>query len=314
MGTPAFANPSLLKLHDSKHQVVAIVTGLDKPVGRGRKVEPPPVKRLALELGYPVLQPASLKEERFQSHVKDMAADVFVVVAFRILPKTLLDIPPLGVVNLHPSLLPRYRGAAPIQHALLAGDTMTGVTIIALTPQIDAGDMLLQREHPIRPEDDFGTLSERLAHVGADLLLDAIDGLERGEIIPQPQPQLGEGEVPGAPKIVPADLIIHWDRSAETIANQIRAFSPKPGAITFLDGLRLKLFKPTVSQGRGEPGEILGVSHGRLCLGTSAGVVEVAEVQLEGRRRMTADEFARGTPLGSGKFLGQDTSNCSDHD
>lgn len=314
MGTPAFAIPSLLKLHESRHQVVAVVTGLDKPVGRGRKVEPPPTKRLALELGYPVLQPPSLKEDRFQSHLRDMAADLFVVVAFRILPTALLNIPPLGVINLHPSLLPRYRGAAPIQHTLLAGEMMTGVTIISITPEIDAGDILLQQETPILPQDDFGSLSERLAILGADLLLDAVNGLEKGEITPQPQAALEVGEVPKAPKLVPADFVIHWDHAAKTIADRIRAFSPKPGALTFLDGQRLKLFQPTISESRGEPGQVLGVSHGRLCIGTSAGVLEVAEVQLEGRRRMTVDEFLRGTPLSPGKFLGQETANRSDHD
>ena len=314
MGTPAFATPALLKLHDSRHQIVAVVTGLDKPVGRGRKVEPPPAKRCARELGYPVLQPPSLKDERFQSHLRDLAADLFVIVAFRILPTALLEIPPLGVVNLHPSLLPRYRGAAPIQHALLAGESNTGVTIISLTPQIDAGDVLLQREHPIHPEDDFGTLSERLAHLGADLLVEAVDGLEQGDIIPQPQIVLQEGAAPKAPKLVPEDFVIHWDRPAQAIANQIRAFSPKPGAMTFLDGQRLKLFQPAISSGQGEPGQVLGISQGRLRIGTRSDVLEVAEVQLAGRRRMTIDEFTRGTPLETGKLLGPESTTRSDHD
>jgi len=286
-----------------------VVTGQDKPVGRarqgrGRKVESPPVKHLAEELGYPALQPASLKDSRFQSNLADMAADLFVVVAFRILPDALLSIPPRGAVNLHPSLLPKYRGAAPIQHCLLAGETVTGVTTIALTSRIDAGATLLQREYPIRPDDDYGSLAERLAHVGADLLVETLDGLEAGTITPRPQAELITGKEPKAPKITPADLVIHWDRSAKAIANQIRAFSPRPGAATFLDGQRLKLFAAAAVEGKGEPGAVLGVSHGRLQLGTSGGVLEVAEVQLEGRRRMTVEEFLRGTDLRPGKVFG----------
>ncbi|UCH63077.1 MAG: methionyl-tRNA formyltransferase [Fidelibacterota bacterium] len=305
MGTPEFANPSLQKLHQSSHQVVAVVTGQDKPFGRGRKEEPPPVKRLADKLSYPVLQPASLKDSRFQSHLTDMAVDLFVVVAFRILPDALLLIPPRGAVNLHPSLLPRYRGAAPIQHCLLAGDKITGVTTIALTPQVDAGDILLQREHPIHPEDDFGSLSEKLADFGADMLVETLDGLEQGEIFPRPQAELATGESPIAPKIKPADLVIRWDRPAKAIADQTRAFSPKPGAATFLDGRRLKLFAATAISGEGEPGVMLGVSQGRLQVGTGDGVLAVSEVQIEGRRRMTIDEFLRGTRIEPGSILGQ---------
>lgn len=304
MGTPEFANPSLHKLHHSSHQVVAVVTGLDKPVGRGRKVEPPPVKRLAAELGYPILQPDSLKDSRFHSHLVDMAADLFVVVAFKILPDALLSIPPRGAVNLHPSLLPRYRGAAPIQHCLLAGETVTGITTIAITSRIDAGDILLQREYPIYREDDFGTLSERLAHLGADLLVETLDGLEGGKITPHPQAEAGGGELPRAPKITPADLMIRWDHPATAIANRIRAFSPRPGAATLIKGRRLKLYNGTAAGGEGEPGVVLGVSQGRLQVGTNRGILEVAEVQLEGRRRMTVDEFLRGSHLEPGVVLG----------
>ncbi len=318
MGTPEFANPSLQKLHQSSHQVVAVVTGQDKPVGRarggrGRKVEPPPVKRLAGNLGYPLLQPASLKDDRFQSHLADMAADLLVIVAFRILPDALLSIPPRGAVNLHPSLLPGYRGAAPIQHCLLAGETITGVTTIALTPQIDAGDILLQREHPINPLDDFGSLSEKLAHFGADLLVETLDGLEKEKITPRLQTEPGAGEVPTAPKIKPADLIIHWDRPVKAIANQVRAFSPGPGAATFLDGRRLKLFDATAIDGEGEPGVVLGVSQARLQVGAGDGVLAVAELQIEGRRRMAIDEFLRGTHVEPGMVLGQEVDGHPRH-
>jgi methionyl-tRNA formyltransferase len=296
MGTPAFAEPTLRQLHFSQHQVVSVVTGLDKPVGRGKRIEPPPVKRLA--------QPASLKDESFYSHIADMAADVLVVVAFRILPDSLLTLVPHGAINLHPSLLPKYRGAAPIQHCLLNGETTTGITTIALTPMIDAGDILLQRNCDVLPNDDFGSLSERLAQLGAELVVDTLDGMERDDIIPRPQSRLVEGDIPGAPKIKPEDYIIRWTDSAAAIRNQIRAFSPKPGAATLFKGQRMKLFKAEVNHGRGEPGEILQIDQGRLQIGTGEGILAVSEAQMEGRRRMKVDELIRGTALPLGTLLG----------
>jgi len=305
MGTPEFAEPSLQKLHQSSHQIVAVVTGPDKPAGRGRKIQAPPVKSLAQALGYPVLQPTRLKESRFLSHIADMMADILVVVAFRILPDPLLSIPPKGAINLHPSLLPKYRGAAPIQHCLLAGESITGVTTISLTPEVDAGDILMQREVPIYPTDDFGSLADRLAHLGADLLLETLDHLENDQITPQPQSALSMEKPPPAPKITPEDLIIHWNQPAHVIVNQIRAFSPKPGAYSFVQGKRLKLFGAVAQESEGKPGEILGASHNRLRIGTADGILEVAEVQSEGKRRMPVDEFLRGTPLDPGIILGQ---------
>jgi methionyl-tRNA formyltransferase len=283
---------------------VSVVTGLDKPVGRGKRIEPPPVKRLAQEFGYPILQPASLKDESFYSHIADMAADVLVVVAFRILPDSLLTLVPHGAINLHPSLLPKYRGAAPIQHCLLNGETTTGITTIALTPMIDAGDILLQRNCDVLPNDDFGSLSERLAQLGAELVVDTLDGMERDDIIPRPQSRLVEGDIPGAPKIKPEDYIIRWTDSAAAIRNQIRAFSPKPGAATLFKGQRMKLFKAEVNHGRGEPGEILQIDQGRLQIGTGEGILAVSEAQMEGRRRMKVDELIRGTALPLGTLLG----------
>jgi len=304
MGTPLFAGPSLQSIHESKHRVLAVVTGEDKPAGRGRKPQPPPVKRLALELGYPVLQPAGLKDESFLNQLRSLEADLFVVVAFRILPDILLRIPRMGAVNLHPSLLPRYRGAAPMQHCLLNGDTVTGVTTIALSAKIDAGDILLQREYPIEPEDDYGSLSERLALAGAELLAETLDGLEAGTITPRAQglPEAGPGA--RAPKITPEDQRIHWDRPARDIANQTRAFAPKPGAYTFINGKRLKLFKTAPVQGQGAPGTITKLSPEQMEVGTGDGLLAVAEVQLEGRRRMTVYEFLRGMTLEEGTILG----------
>ncbi|MFC1484511.1 methionyl-tRNA formyltransferase [Candidatus Neomarinimicrobiota bacterium] len=304
MGTPAFAEPTLRQLHFSHHHVVSVVTGLDKPVGRGQRVKSPPVKRLAQDLEYPILQPARLKDEAFYSQLVDLAADILVVVAFRILPDSLLTLTPHGAINLHPSLLPRYRGAAPIQHCLLNDETTTGITTIALTPTIDAGNILLQRNCDILPNDDFGSLSERLAQLGAELVVDTLDRIEREEIIPQPQSSLVEGDIPSAPKLKPEDYIIRWKDSAAAIRNQIRAFSPKPGAATLFEGQRMKIFKTEVNHGHGEPGEILQIDQGQLQIGTGEGILTVSEVQLEGRRRMNVDDFLRGTVIPPGTRLG----------
>lgn len=304
MGTPQFANPSLQKLHESSHQVVAVVSGPDKPVGRGRKLAFPPVKALARELGYPVLQPGSLKDHQFQTQLKELAAHVFVVVAFRILPDSLLAIPPGGAVNLHPSLLPKYRGAAPLQHCLLNGDSVTGVTTIALTHQVDAGNILLQLEYTIDPQEDMGALSNRMAQLGGDLVVETLDGIENQTITPRPQGEPAAGEPAAAPKIMPADQVIHWDRPARDLANQTRAFSPKPGAYTQLDGKRLKLFNTRATPGRGKPGVVTAMDQGRMEVGTAEGLLAVKELQIEGRRRMTVDEFLRGGHLEPGTLLG----------
>ena len=309
MGTPEFANPSLQLLHESSHQVVAVVTSRDKPVGRGsrsrgRAVSSHPVEQLAVGLGYPVLQPKRLKDEVFQSQLADMALDLLVVVAFRILPRSLLAIPVRGAVNLHPSLLPRYRGAAPIQHCLLAGDTITGVSTTMMSMDIDAGGILLQRQHPIRTDDDFGSLSLQLARLGAELLTETLDKMELGEISPTPQAAVSPGSQALAPKITPDDLLIRWERPAQAIVNQIRAFSPKPGAATFWYGQRLKLFGAKAADGQGDPGVVQGVTQGRLVIGTADGQLEVAEVQFEGRQRMGVEAFLRGADLQPGMALG----------
>ena len=302
MGTPAFAVPALQQIATSDHQLVAVVTGLDKRAGRGRKPTPTPVKSAAAELGYPIIQPPDLRDAVFHTHLRGLAADLFVVVAFRILPDAVLAIPPRGAINLHPSLLPAYRGAAPIRHALLNGDEQTGITIIALTRDIDAGDMLLQRSAPIRPADDHGSLSARLALEGATLLLETIDGLANGSIIPRPQ----DPSAPSlpAPKIVPADQQIDWRRPAAEIVNRIRAFSPTPGAVTTLAGKGLKLFAAAAGDGQGTPGAVLAAGDW-LEVAAGTGSVRITELQIEGRRRLQAAVYFRGAPLELGRFLGQ---------
>lgn len=265
---------------------------------------PPPVKLLAIDLGLPVLQPPTLKEEGFRSNLTDMAADVIVVVAFRILPRSVLAIPEKGAVNLHPSLLPRYRGAAPIRHCLMAGETITGVTTTMMTMDIDAGNILLQQRQPIEPEDDYGALSRKLAQLGAEVLTASLDQLGSGELTPRPQEQLPSGREYAAPKIKPEDWVIQWERSARDISNQVRAFSPTPGATTLWQGRRLKLFRPGTRAETGEPGVVQGVNEGRLRIGTGDGVLEVEELQIEGRRRMSVEAFLKGTTFEAGTAFG----------
>ncbi len=303
LGTPDFAIPALQRLHQSSHQLVAVVTGLDKPAGRGRKTKSPPVKHQARELGYPVLQPARLREPAFLEQVAAFAVDLLVVVAFRILPDSLLEIIPRGAINLHPSLLPKYRGAAPIQHCLLNGEKVTGITTIVLTNRIDAGNILLQREEPIAPQDDFGSLSERLARKGAQLLVESLDGLERGTIQPKPQTEAPNQPPTAAPKIKPDDLVINWHAPATRIVNQVRAFSPAPGAFTSLEGQRLKIFNARIASGSGAPGVVLDTNGGRLEIATGKGSLQVAAVQLEGRRRLSVMDFLRGRQLAVGQLL-----------
>ncbi len=301
MGNPAFAVPALRAIHLSTHQLVAVVTGPDKPAGRGRQLRPTPVKEVALELGYPALQPADLSAPDFHGQLRDLKPDLIVVLAFKFLPDEVLQIPPMGAINLHPSLLPAYRGAAPIRHALMQGETVTGVTTIAISSRIDAGDICLQREVAIEADDDHGSLSDRLAAIGADLLVETIDGLETGSLKPRPQ-----GEDPGkrrAPKIGPADMHIDWSQPSANIVNRIRAFSPAPGAVTQLNGKRLKIFSAETGTGQGRPGLVLR-QNGQLEVAALSGSVRCKLVQLEGKQRMATADFLKGTPVAAETRLG----------
>ena len=301
MGNPAFAVPALHAIDQSAHQLVAVVTGPDKPSGRGRRMNPPPVKEVAESLGYPVLQPPDLEAPQFHSQLRDMSADLFVVLAFRILPDAVLDIPPGGAINLHPSLLPAYRGAAPIRHALIRGEKITGLTTIAIGSRIDAGDILLQREELIREADDYGSLSGRLSAAGAGLLVETLDALAAGSLTPRSQDD--DSGVPRAPRIGPEDMIIDWNQAARDIVNRIRAFDPAPGAATKLQGKRLKLFSASAGTGSGRPGLILERTD-LLEVATLDGSVQCGIVQIEGKQRMPAANFLRGQRPEKGTVLG----------
>lgn len=307
MGTPELAVVCLETLRRAPAiELVAVVTQPDRPKGRDLKPQPPPVKEAALRAGLPVLQPESVREETFLEQVRAWRPDVIVVAAFgQILPPALLALPRLGCVNVHASLLPKYRGAAPIQWALLNDERETGVTILKMDAGLDTGDILAQRAAPIHPEDNAATLHDRLAQLGAQLLVETLPAYAAGRIQPRPQP--GEG-VSHAPKLRREDGRIDWRLPARAIWNRIRAFTPWPGAFTYLPGephpQLLKIWEAAVTSGRGAPGEILSADHSGIVVACGQDALRVTILQREGGRRLGAQEFLAGHPLRPGARLG----------
>lgn len=278
-----------------------MVTAPDRPRGRGMKLQPSEVKALAVAEGIPVLQPPTLRSEEAEEALRALEADVFVVVAYGlILPKPVLDIPPLGCINLHFSWLPRWRGAAPVQWALLEGDPSSGVAIMQMDPGLDTGPVLQMVEEPIGPDDTSGTLAERLADLGAGLLPGILDRLDA--ITPQPQPEEG---VTYAAKLTPEDARIDWSLPAEAVRNRIRAFNPRPGAWTVLNGRRLKVWRAEDSGdfSRRAPGTVT-LEGEDLKVHCGSGSLLLTEVQPEGKGRMSAAEFLRGYGQTLPKVLG----------
>ncbi len=304
MGTPAFAVPCLNRLAQSDHEVVAVVTPPDRPKGRGLKMIYSPVKQAALDLGLDLIQPDDLKSPEFASALKTINADVFAVVGFRILPPSIFEMPPKGTVNLHASLLPRYRGAAPIQWALMNGDETTGVTSFFIQKRVDTGDMILQKEVVILPEDNGGSLHDKLAEAGAETLLQTMDMINLNKATSRPQ----VGEVTKAPKILPAHMQIDWKKSAIDIVNQIRAFAPRPGAFTSLYEKRLKIYHAVVETNaqipQASPGEIVQINSDHIIIQCHESLIAVDELQLEGKKRMPVDAFLCGYQLETGIILG----------
>lgn len=301
MGTPDFAVASLDRLCQSDHEILAVVTTPDKPRGRGLKLIPSPVKIYALENELPVYQPESLKNPEFLTAMKALKPELFVVVAFRILPEVLFTIPTHGTINLHGSLLPKYRGAAPIQWALLNGDSETGVTTFFIQKQVDTGNMLIQSSLSIHPDETFGELHDRMALLGADTLLKTIEGIALSRLIARQQNDSG---ATAAPKILPEMLPIDFNKDATTIHNQIRAFSPKPGAYAKLDGSRIKLLHSHISDKCGDPGEIIAKTSASFTVACGIDSVEITELQPEGKRSMSVQAFLAGNPLSLGTQFG----------
>lgn len=294
MGTPDFAIPSLNILSKSKHKILAVVTSPDKERGRGRKVSFSPVKEYAKNNNLPVLQPEKLKDENFISELKQYSPDLFVIVAFRILPAEVFSIPKFGSFNLHASLLPKFRGAAPIQWALINGEKETGVTTFSLEEKVDSGNIYLQEKIEIREEDDFGSLHDKLSELGASVVLKTVNKIESGNF--ELQQQKGN-EITYAPKITKETTQIDWNKSAEGIHNLIRGLSPYPGANFIHNGKLLKIYKSKVVNGKKlSPGAILQ-SDNELLIGCGSGSLSILEIQMEGKKRLGIDEFLRGYNL-----------------
>ncbi len=300
-GTPAPAVPSLLALLDSSHEVVAVVTRPDAPAGRGRRLQPSPVRETAEAHGIPVLAPTSPKDGDFQATLRDLAPDVCPVVAYgALIPPPALDIPRHGWVNLHFSLLPAWRGAAPVQRAVIAGDEVTGASTFRIEAGLDTGPVFGAMTETVQPSDTAGTLLGRLAERGAGLLVATMDGIADGSLIPVPQP--GEG-VSLAPKIEVADAQIRWAVPAYAVDRLVRGCTPAPGAWTTLRGERVKVGPVRVDGGLGlalAAGE-LGVTKSAVRVGTGSGVVVLGEVQPHGKRPMPAADWARGVRIEPGE-------------
>ncbi len=305
MGTPAFALSSLEALLAAGEEVAAVVTQPDKPRGRGQKVSPSPVKELALSWHLPVLQPRSLKDPDFMAALRAYEPELMIVVAYgRILTHEVLALPKVGFLNVHASLLPRYRGPAPINWALIRGDRETGVTIQWVKYEVDTGEVFLQERLPILDEDNAGSLTAKLADRGAVLLVQSLEMLRRGEAIRQVQDESG---VTFAPRLTPEMRRINWELPANETANWIRGLDPRPGAYTLSQGQVLKLFGARVKKPAGHPaaaGTVLGLTSQGLEIACSAGSVTIAELQLAGHKRLAAAEFLRGRPL-SKQVLGR---------
>lgn len=291
MGTPDFAVPSLRRLVENGYRPVAVVTGPDRPRGRGLNVTPTPVKSASVEAGIDtILQPESVKDPDFIRAVASLAPDLIIVVAFRILPAEVFESARLGAFNLHGSLLPRYRGAAPINRAIMAGETETGVTTFFLKQAVDTGHIILQRSMPIGPEETAGEVHDRMMEIGADVVLETVRLIEAGKAVARPQ---DDSLASPAPKIFKEDCRIPWQKPSVEVHNHIRGLSPHPGAWTTYGDRVFKIYRSHRVEGSGSPGEILDTG-GRFVVACGTGAVEVLELQQEGRRRLPAGEFVRG--------------------
>jgi methionyl-tRNA formyltransferase len=304
MGTPSFAAPILRAIHESVHVPIGVVTQPDRPRGRGRKLAISPVKELAAELGLPIMQPRTTGDEAFIEEVDRMSPDLIVVAAYgRLLTKNLLDIPPRGCINVHASLLPKYRGAAPIQWAIAKGERKTGVTIMKMDEGMDTGDILLAQEVAIGEEDTAQSLHDRLAQAGARLIVEALDQLDRGTLRPIPQ---NHAEASYAPILKKEDGLIDWNQGAREIFNRIRGFNPWPGAFTHLKGMQLKIFRGGIidEEARDVPGKVIQSGPEGVKVATGKGYLLIREVQLEGRTRMPIREFLVGNKIPPGTQMG----------
>ena len=298
MGTPDFAVSSLNAICQAGYNVVGVVTVPDRQTGRGLKVTYSPVKQYALDHQLPLLQPEKLRDEQFQATLRSWDADIFVVVAFRMLPQSVWAMPLMGTFNLHASLLPQYRGAAPINWAIINGEHETGVTTFMLNERIDEGGILLQRTTPITPDDNAETLHDRLASMGSQLVVETLHGLQQGTLHPQPQPIVTELNL--APKIFKPDCAINWNQQGRRVVDFIRGLSPYPAATMLMEDDKgqeqsFKVFQASFqSDANSAVGQLVTEKKSVLKIGVKDGFLHVLSLQLSGKKRITAEEFLRG--------------------
>jgi methionyl-tRNA formyltransferase len=300
-GTPEFAAHALAALVRAGHDIVLVLTQPDRPAGRGLRLAPSAVKALALERGLSLYQPAGLRDEEAHARLRALRPDAMVVAAYGlILPEAVLAVPRLGAINIHASLLPRWRGAAPIQRAILAGDAHTGISIMQMDQGLDTGPVLAAESIPIAADDTGASLQHKLAGLGARLIVSALGQLERGLLSPQPQPAAGASY---APKITKAEAGIDWNEAAPVIDCKVRAFNPQPGASTLLRGAGLKIWRACVSRAEGTPGTILEAGTKGIVIACGSQALCVLELQRAGGRRLPAAQFLAGFALAAGERL-----------
>lgn len=302
MGTPAFAAPAIDALLEAGHEIVAVFSQPDKPKGRGYAMTPPPVKVKALEHGIPVYQPTSMKDGEALKIFRELQPDVGVVIAYgKILPQEILDAPRFGCINVHASLLPKYRGAAPIQWSVIDGEPKTGVTAMQMDAGLDTGDMLMKSETEILPDETAGELHDRLSAMGAELIVKTLDALAKGELQPEKQ---DESNTCYAKMLTKELCAVDWSRSAQEIHNRIRGLSPWPVATALLEGKKLKLHRSAVSS-MDNPEAVCGeiISLAPLTVQCGQGAIELLEIQAEGKKRMSSEEYLRGHKIETGTVL-----------
>jgi len=301
MGTPDFAVASLKALIEAGEEVVAVVTAPDKPAGRGQKIHESAVKQFAVSQNIPVLQPDKLRNPEFLEELSSFKADLQVVVAFRMLPEIVWNMPQKGTINVHASLLPNYRGAAPINHAVINGEKKSGVTTFLLQHEIDTGNILFSTEVEICETDNAGDLHDKLMMTGAELLIKTVNAIKTEDIKPIPQESLANAELKHAPKIFKENCLIDWNKNTADIYNLIRGLSPYPTAFTYIDNKVLKIYstEKIIENHSIEPGKYISDGKNELKFATKDGFLKLLEVQIEGKKRMSVSDFLRGYRLDS---------------
>ncbi len=301
MGTPDFACPTLQKLLDRHEDIIAVFTQPDRPKGRGHKLQSPPVKELALANNIPVYQPVKVRNPEVIEQIRTLRPDLVVVVAFgQILPASLLEIPPHGCINVHASLLPRYRGAAPLNWCIVNGETETGVTTMLMDAGLDTGPMLLKSSTPIGPDEDIQSLHDRMSQLGAALLVETLDALKAGSVQPEQQ---DDSLSCYAPMLKKEHGLIDWTRPAVDIYNQIRGLAAWPGAVTWLEGAQIKIYRSAVARGEGSCGSVIAAGREGIEVACGQGSLIIRELQAAGSRRMDAASFLAGHPIEIGTIL-----------